>query len=108
MSAMYELLTHPEEKVRELARDLVLYGYYSTYDQNTRDAFLDIVPYEFRKQYDLSLKQGINASNRGENVKDDILKGGELSRAQQYLATMVRNYWYDDEIVPRFFESRRT
>ena len=116
-SAMYQLLTHPSKKVRQLIRDVILYAYYSTYDQNTRNSFMDIVPYEFRKQYDMSLKEGLHNKNaiyrnskkdKKTSFDDFIRMGGDEGISQQYLSVIARNYWYDDNIVPRYFESRKT
>ncbi|WP_173431856.1 hypothetical protein [Sharpea azabuensis] len=62
MSAFDQLLRHPEEKVRNLARDIAFYAYYSTYDTNTVNSFFDLVPFKYRMQYDVSLKRGLRNS----------------------------------------------
>ena len=43
-----QLLNHPDEEVRKLARDIVLYSYYTTYDTQTVNNITDIIPPAFR------------------------------------------------------------
>lgn len=113
ISAFAQLLEHKDENVRALARDLAFYAYFSTYDQNTASSFFHLVPYEYRKQYDLSLRSSLNMLNsRKKSVRDDAIKnigGGlpssniedaEMQAASNMLDVLSRNYWFDDNIVP--------
>ena len=59
MSAFYDLLTHPSERVRKLARDLCIYGYYTSYNQNSRNNFVELIPPAYRIQYDNALAQAL-------------------------------------------------
>jgi hypothetical protein len=43
-----ELLTHPSKRVRQLARDIAIYSYYSTYDTSTTNTITDLIPPYFR------------------------------------------------------------
>jgi hypothetical protein len=56
IAAFSELLTSTDKEINELAHDLAFYAYFSTYDQNVRNSFFDLVPPRFRQQYDRSLK----------------------------------------------------
>lgn len=109
-----ELLTHNNKEVRELARDLAVYAYYQTYDTNTANNLTDLIPPKFRSQYDKALKMAVrqtggvklkdvigNFLGLGENFNDVVSSAniGEL-----YLDIISRNYWYDDDIVPRITE----
>lgn len=67
-TAWSQLLQHSNEKVRNIARDLIFYAYYSGYNQNTANSFFDLVPDAYRKQYDDTLQYVIK---RLDNVKDE-------------------------------------
>jgi hypothetical protein len=51
-SAFEQLLSHEDLSVRRLARDIARFAYFSTYDQNTVNSFFDLVPTQYRVQYD--------------------------------------------------------
>jgi len=85
-------LQHRNPEIRKLAEDLAFYAYYSTYDQNTSNSFFDLVPFEYRKQYDLSLKMYLNDSLKKENNAE--------SEASTMMDVICRNFWYDNSIVP--------
>jgi hypothetical protein len=59
ISAFYDLLTSDIKGIRRMARDLAIYAYYSTYNTNTPNAFFDLVPIEYRKQYDMTIAEGV-------------------------------------------------
>lgn len=115
MSAFGQLLDHPSDEVRELARDLAFYSYFQSYDQNQANSFFHLVPYEYRKQYDIALRSSLQhlASNKPE-IKQKAIKhvGGlavvnsvstedaERLAASTMLDVISRNYWFDNNIVP--------
>lgn len=113
MSGFYELLTHNSPRVRQLARDIALYAYYSTYDTNTPNSFFDIVPPEFRVQYDSALKHALRTSNNKLNSAfysgglfyDAIYDQGS-GLAEEFVDTICRNYWYDDNVVPIYYKRK--
>lgn len=97
VSAFNELLRSKDDNIRRLARDLVFYGYYAHYDNNSPQSFFNLVPPYFRKQYDTSLRAALNRNN------SDLLsilspKEGQIS--DYFIDVISRNYWYDDNIVP--------
>jgi hypothetical protein len=115
ISAFAQLLEHPNEEVRQLASDLAFYAYFSTYDQNTSNSFFHLVPVEHRKQYDLALRNSLQAlSSRKAEIKTKAVRnaGGvnlalelserdvEVVSASNMIDVLSRNYWYDDNIVP--------
>ena len=114
ISAFAQMLEHPQEEVRQLARDIAFYAYFSAYDQNTANSFFHLVPYEYRKQYDLSLKSSLSAlSSRKKDIHDQAIRnvGGvtsttlntedaEAQAASNMIDVLSRNYWFDDNIVP--------
>lgn len=87
-NAFYQLLQSKNPEVRELARDIAFYAYYSTYDQNVQNSFFDLVPPEYRAQYDKSLYEYLNSSEN-QNVDED-----------QIIDIISRNFWYDKQLVP--------
>lgn len=115
IAAFSELLTSSDEKVNKLAHDLAIYAYFSTYDQNVRNSFFDIVPARFRQQYDRSLKHVLQKMrNTSSEVQIEVLRqisgasegvdfeSALTSAANTIIDVMSRNYWYDDNYVKRF------
>ena len=109
MGAFYQLLTYSEhgpndvrdQEIRNLARDIALYAYYSTYDTNESNSFFDLVPTMFRKQYDESLKYALNVSSN--ELTNLLIQGGSLrNAADRIFDILCRNYWYDNDIVPEY------
>lgn len=105
-----DMLTHPSEMVRRLAREIAVYSYYTTYDQNTRDSFFELVPPYYRIQYDESISNAIQ-SERGMkkmlNIISDIEASGQTvdEKYEYVMDSIARNYWYDQNIVPLKVES---
>lgn len=115
ISAFAQLLEHPNEDVRSLAKDIAFYAYFSTYDQNTANSFFHLIPYEYRKQYDVALKNSLEAlSSRKQEIKAQAIRnvGGlnvystasvadaEMAAASNMIDVLSRNYWFDDNLVP--------
>ena len=91
-SAFEQLLSHEDLSVRRLARDIARFAYFSTYDQNTVNSFFDLVPTQYRVQYDQALAYGLK--NPGSTF--DAICG---SGANYIYGVIARNYWFDDSIV---------
>ena len=121
ISAFGQLLEHSDEEVRQLARDIAFYAYFSAYDQNSANSFFHLVPSEYRAQYDIALKNSLNAlsSNKPQvrarairNVggmryftdptsnQQDNTDDAEMQAAANMIDVLSRNYWFDDNIVP--------
>lgn len=111
-----QLLRSSNDEIRQLANDLAYYAYFSTYDQNTSNSFFDLVPPEFRKQYDVALKrtlsnhrslsayQNVTGHDYDRDAKDiDSKKAMVVKFVNDLVDIMSRNYWFNDNIVPRFF-----
>lgn len=107
ISSFYELLTHPHIEVRKLAREIAFYAYYSTYDQSNNQSFFDLVPAEFRKQYDNTLRKGLNSKRDRESIfdpeKNEDLESTLQSTGNNYVNDIfdliMRNNWHNDDIV---------
>lgn len=105
-----ELLTHQNADVRKLARDIAIYAYYNTYDTNSINNIVDLIPPYFRSQYDNAIKQAVRQEN-GVKLRDVLGNFLNMSQSQQlveryglgllYYDIIARNYWYDDNIVHR-------
>ena len=105
MASFAQLLNSEVEEVRDIAMDLVFYAYYSSYDQNVVNSFFDLVPPQYRKQYDLSLAKALNLLNSNEEEDkasghDIIYDGADVNKMMDIIC---RNYWYDDNVVPRYY-----
>lgn len=111
-----ELLTHQNADVRKLARDIAIYAYYNTYDTNSVNNIVDLIPPYFRSQYDNAVKQAVRQEN-GVKLRDVLGNFLNMSQSQQlveryglgllYYDIIARNYWYDDNIVHRVPEHGR-
>lgn len=103
ISAFNDLLTSDLELFRRFGRDLALYAYYSTYNMNAANSFFDLVPKEFREQYDKSLAEGVNNQNGtaifGIQEQEDIDYGVEC---YSLLQSICRNFYTNDNIVPLY------
>lgn len=114
-----QLINSENEEIAKLGRDLAYYAYFSTYDQNTVDSFFNLVPGEFRRQYDLSLKHALShtrnidilSSITGQQYSQqeykqnpELTKKSIIARASnEMLDILSRNFWYNDDIVGRFY-----
>ena len=97
--AWMNLIDHPNKTVSDFAKDLILYAYYSKYDQNTPGSFFDIVPEQYRKQYDDALKYALTMLNDSYTTdKLQTLFEG-IGGIDGIMDIMYRNYWYDDDVV---------
>ena len=114
VSAFDALLRHKSKEVRRLAREVAFYAYYSTYDQNSTFSFFDLVPAYFRQQYDKALAKGlkygkrqlISAISSTQDVQLNKNISWSIANLQQDLLDIIsRNYWYDDNIVPIYYET---
>ena len=105
MSAFDQLLTHPSEKVRRVARDLAIYAYYSTYDTNSAYSFSDIIPPRYRRQYDRALSLALDSRTRN-GYQHKSLEDAQLM-ANDILDVIARNLYKNDDVVPMYFEDKR-
>lgn len=111
VTAFYQLFQHQEEEVKQLAKDLAIFAYYSTFDQNVGNSFFHLVPFEYRAQYDLTLALATSGLSSGRisllNKKKTSAKQYREFLADDILDKMVRNYWYYDKLVPKYVKSNR-
>lgn len=105
MASFAQLLNSKSEDVADIAKDLIFYAYYSSYDQNIVNSFFDLVPPKYRKQYDKALSNTLallNSSNEEDKKKGyNIIYDNE--GLDKIIDVICRNYWYDDNIVPRHY-----
>ena len=105
MASFAQLLNSQSEDVADIARDLVFYAYYSSYDQNVVNSFFDLVPPQYRKQYDNALSTALKLlnSSSAEDKKQGCNIIYDNADLDKIIDVICRNYWYDDNIVPRYF-----
>lgn len=109
MASFAQLLNSEVDEVRDIAEDLVFYAYYQSYDQNVMNSFFDLVPPQYRQQYDASLGKTLHLLN-SENDADKTTGRSIIydnSDITKMMDVICRNYWYDDEIVPRYYPSSK-
>lgn len=107
ISAFNELLANDteidfgeyKEKISDIAKDLAIFAYYSTYDQNGPGSFFDLVPVAYRAQYDRALSKVFDLNSKD---RFDVFTGGVDDSGKKILDVIARNYWYDDDIVPSY------
>ena len=104
MSAFDFLLSHPMEIIRRLARDIAIYSYYSGYNTNSAYSFFDLVPIEYRKQYDEAIKEGVNNFSSSTAAQVGVENGIQdyKQNCKPLIDTICRNFYSDDKIVPLF------
>lgn len=95
------------ESIRNLAKDLILYSYYTTYNNNSANMFFDVVPVEYRNQYDSAISKMLHNYRIQKNKEyvEYILGGnqyGEGYNGAYFTELIIRNMWYRDEIISPF------
>lgn len=98
------LLSNPIENVRRIARDIAIYAYYSGYNTNSSYSFFDLIPTEYRKQYDMAIKRGVEEFSTG-TLSEVSTEAGIVDYKQDctpLIDILCRNFYNDDKIVPAF------
>ena len=101
------------KRIRELAKDIVLYSYYSSYNNNGVNTFFDLTPLRYRFRYDNALRNVLKqywTQNEYEymasilSVYDGNLQNklNDLYNVHEITKMIARNFWYDDNVVPRY------
>lgn len=117
-SSWYSLLTHESENVRNLAKDIALYVYYTTYDTPSINSITDLIPSMFRTMYDSALKAAIKSEEsklteymsldyftKALSEKDRDIFNTNVTNQAMYLDIICKNYWYNNDIVRLFNET---
>lgn len=101
--------------IRELAQDLVLYAYYTTYNNSAVNQIFDTVPVKYRKVYDdglayvlksfwLNKDSDFMASILGSSI--DTENSDNMTEGQVYTYDITkfiaRNFWWNNNIVPSY------
>ena len=98
------LLNHESETIRRIARDIAIYAYYSGYNTNSSYSFFDLIPVEYRKQYDMAIKYGVeNFSSI--TLAESGAEQGMIDYKEDctpLIDILCRNFYTDDKIVPQF------
>ena len=105
ISAFDFLLKSNIPGIRRLARDIAIFSYYSTYNTNKYNTFFDLVPAEYRKQYDDALAKGVKRQNDISSivmVNDDGSSVNTAVECKQMLDAIGRNFYDDPNIVPEY------
>lgn len=97
-SSLHQLLTHKNERVRRLFRDIIFYDYYSTYNSNSVHSIFDITPVQFKQQYIQSISDAINSGNLYQYIYED----NSNANVEEYIDSICRNFWYNDSVVPEY------
>lgn len=101
------------ERIRELAKDLVLYSYYSSYNNNDVNTFFDSIPLPYRLRYDNALRNVLKqywTQNEYEYMASILSvyngdlqnRSNDLYNVHEITKMIARNFWYNDNIVPRY------
>lgn len=123
-AAFSQLLSSPDQEIKSLAEDLAFYAYYSQYDQNKANSFFDLVPSEYRAQYDETLRKVCKQLDdfANEDVRKEALLGMlqdnsydistpigivETAFSDMLMDLIARNYWNDENIVRTYYVKQR-
>lgn len=101
------------KRIRELAKDIVLYAYYSSYNNNDVNSFFDSIPLRYRFRYDNALRNVLKqywAQNEYDYMASilSVYNGNlqnqvnDLYNVHEITKMIARNFWYNDNIVPRY------
>lgn len=106
ISAFYDLLTSEDDTVRNFANDLIKYAFYTSYDSRTPNSFFNLIPLYFKTKlnYTEATKDALRVLNGGK--LDEVAAFFNFENVDDYVnsvyASLVRNYWNDDDIVRTF------
>ena len=103
------------EDIRNLAKDLILYAYYTTYNNSSVNQFFDLIPAKYRKGYDQALSTVLKdfwlnddidyiGSILGD-VSGDLYEPGtnnQMLQVYDMSKLIARNFWWDSNIVGRY------
>lgn len=100
--------------IRELAKDLVFYAYYTTYNNGGVNQFFELVPPKYRKNYDDSIKSAITKSSLNNKlIAQTVLKNNaEIDDFGAFdvlniLDVLCKNFWKDEKIVPTYTRMKK-
>lgn len=119
-AAFSQLLSSPDPEIKSLAEDLAFYAYYSQYDQNKANSFFDLVPTEYRAQYDKTLMRVCrqlddfsNEDSRKEIMLQMLQDNAynmttpigvvETAFSDMIMDLIARNYWNNENIVNTYY-----
>ena len=95
--------------IQNIARDLITYAYYTTYNNGGVNQFFELVPPTYRILYDNAIKAALrNGGNFDELMAQSVL--GTNIESDQFgalnvlniLDTLCKNFWKDENIVPTY------
>lgn len=95
--------------IQNIARDLITYAYYTTYNNGGVNQFFELVPPTYRILYDNAIKAALrNGGNFDELIAQSVL--GTNIESDQFgalnvlniLDTLCKNFWKDENIVPTY------
>lgn len=84
-----DLLEHPDERVRKLAEDLVIYAFYTSGDNTTMNSFFKYLPNSYR------ITSGYNDFIKSK--LHDMVNNGEISTFDKM--DILANNWHNDAVV---------
>lgn len=84
-----DLLEHPDEKVRKLAEDLVVYAFYTSGDNTAMNSFFKYLPNSYR------ITSGYNDFIKSK--LHDMVNNGEISTFDKM--DILANNWHNDAVV---------
>ena len=95
--------------IQNIARDLITYAYYTTYNNGGVNQFFELVPPTYRILYDNAIKAALrNGGNFDELMAQSVL-GTNIEPDQfgalnvlNILDTLCKNFWKDENIVPTY------
>lgn len=84
-----DLLEHPDERVRKLAEDLVIYAFYTSGDNTAMNSFFKYLPNSYR------ITSGYNDFVKSK--LHDMVNNGEISTFDKM--DILANNWHNDSVV---------
>ena len=101
--------------IQNIARDLITYAYYTTYNNGGVNQFFELVPPTYRILYDNAMKVALrNGSNSDEVMAQSVL-GTDIESDQfgalnvlNILDTLCKNFWKDENIVPTYTRRQKS
>lgn len=101
--------------IQNLAKDLVLYAYYTTYNNGGVNQFFELVPPVYRRTYDTAIKKALSNANYNNDEMASVILHNSAVKDQfgavnvlNILDVLCKNFWKNENIVPTYTRRQKS
>lgn len=101
--------------IQNLAKDLVLYAYYTTYNNGGVNQFFELVPPVYRRTYDTAIKKALSHASYNNDEMASVVLQNSAQKDQfgavnvlNILDVLCKNFWKNENIVPTYTKRQKS